>query len=142
MSPFKLVPITPAYAPVLTQIHARCFPHPWTLKDFQDLLTLSTTKGYVCEQGFILVCALEDSLEILTLGVVPSSRRQGLGRTLIDSLKQSFPHIPRIFLEVSATNTAAIALYEQTGFQRTGQRKGYYQTPQGAQDALCYTWER
>ena len=142
MLPFNLIPITPAYAKVLAKIHETCFDHPWTEKDFQELLILPTTRGYVCDQGFILICVLPEAIEILTLGVVPDARRQGLGRHLIETIKKSFPKIPKIFLEVNATNAPAIALYEQTGFKKTGVRKGYYRTPQGLQDALCYTWNR
>jgi ribosomal-protein-alanine N-acetyltransferase len=41
-----------------------------------------------------------------------------------------------LFLEVAADNTAAIALYAATGFDRVGLRKGYYPHPDGAKDAV------
>jgi [ribosomal protein S18]-alanine N-acetyltransferase len=41
------------------------------------------------------------------------------------------------FLEVSAENAPAIALYESAGFAKAGLRRGYYQTPEGQRiDAL------
>ena len=43
----------------------------------------------------------------------------------------------RAFLEVSAENPAAIALYDLAGFRTEGRRRGYYAPPQGARiDAL------
>ena len=141
MSPFKLIPITPVHTDVLTNIHTLCFERPWKEKDFKDLLSLPTTRGYLCPEGFVLVCVLPDDVEILTLCVVPSARRHGLGRTLIEALQKN-TDVHRIFLEVRSSNTAARTLYERTGFKKTGVRKGYYQTPEGAEDALCYTWKR
>jgi len=41
-----------------------------------------------------------------------------------------------IFLEVGVNNDAARALYEQHGFVSEGLRKGYYDTPDGPQDAV------
>jgi ribosomal-protein-alanine N-acetyltransferase len=34
-----------------------------------------------------------------------------------------------MFLEVDATNAAAIALYEAIGFAKSGRREGYYRVP-------------
>jgi ribosomal-protein-alanine N-acetyltransferase len=41
-----------------------------------------------------------------------------------------------VFLEVGSRNEAACALYEACGFESVGERPGYYQTPDGAEDAL------
>jgi [ribosomal protein S18]-alanine N-acetyltransferase len=45
--------------------------------------------------------------------------------------------VARIFLEVSAENPAAIALYQKLGYLQTGKRLRYYQPPAGPSiDAL------
>ncbi len=41
-----------------------------------------------------------------------------------------------MFLEVGYRNGAARALYEACGFEVVGERPGYYQTPDGAEDAV------
>ncbi len=41
-----------------------------------------------------------------------------------------------MFLEVAADNVAAIKLYEATGFQRVGLRKGYYPHRMGPRTRL------
>jgi ribosomal-protein-alanine acetyltransferase len=65
--------------------------------------------------------------EILNLAVHPSARRRGVARTL---LNQAFAGGCRQwFLEVRASNVAAIRLYESVGFRQAGTRAGYYQNP-------------
>jgi len=42
-----------------------------------------------------------------------------------------------VFLEVAADNAAALALYQEAGFETVGVRRGYYPRPGGgAADAL------
>ena len=67
----------------------------------------------------------------MTLAVEPSARRRGLGRTLLRhamALGRS-QGATRGLLEVRASNAAALALYEQEGFQRTAVRERYYANP-------------
>ena len=40
------------------------------------------------------------------------------------------------FLEVRPSNTAAIRLYLAHGFEQVGMRRGYYQAPDGREDAV------
>ena len=51
------------------------------------------------------------------LGVVPSERRHGVGRALMESVLEEAP--ARVTLEVLEQNEPAIRLYEQLGFTRT-----------------------
>jgi ribosomal-protein-alanine N-acetyltransferase len=46
-----------------------------------------------------------------------------------------------MFLEVRPTNTYAIALYEDLGFNEIGVRKGYYKSEHGREDALMLALE-
>jgi ribosomal-protein-alanine N-acetyltransferase len=41
-----------------------------------------------------------------------------------------------VFLEVRPSNAPALALYEAFGFNRIGQRRGYYPAHVGREDAL------
>lgn len=50
------------------------------------------------------------------LGVVPSARRSGLGRTLMEAVLEQAP--PVVMLEVLEQNEPAIKLYERLGFER------------------------
>jgi ribosomal-protein-alanine N-acetyltransferase len=44
--------------------------------------------------------------------------------------------VRRLFLEVAVDNAPAIGLYRAFGFTEEGRRRGYYQGPNGAVDAL------
>lgn len=61
----------------------------------------------------------EDAAELLSMWVAPEARRRGMGRMLIESVaswaRTEGHH--RLFLEVVATNEAALALYLHAGFQ-------------------------
>jgi ribosomal-protein-alanine acetyltransferase len=65
--------------------------------------------------------------EILNLAVHPAVRRTGVARGLLwDALERSKG---AWFLEVRASNAAAIRLYESAGFERAGRRPDYYYYP-------------
>jgi ribosomal protein S18 acetylase RimI-like enzyme len=51
------------------------------------------------------------------IAVVPSARRRGIGRTLMESVLALAP--PTVTLEVLEQNEPAIRLYEELGFERT-----------------------
>jgi ribosomal-protein-alanine N-acetyltransferase len=65
--------------------------------------------------------------EILNLAVDPAERHTGIARGLLgDTLARGKG---AWFLEVRASNSAAIRLYESVGFQRAGRRPEYYYAP-------------
>ena len=81
--------------------------------------------------GFIVVRPTgPGEWEILNLAVEPASRRQGLGRALIQAATASVEVAQQAwFLEVRESNQAALALYESAGFEPTGRRENYYGNP-------------
>lgn len=82
------------------------------------------------QDGFLLGRVITDEAELLTLAVAPQARRAGCGR----ALTQAFVETARsrgalhLFLEVSADNIAAQALYRGLGWSEAGRRRGYYGT--------------
>ena len=126
---------------VLTAIHAAGFSDPWTAEAFAVLLTQPGVMALMHGApagGFILVRAVADEAEILTIAVLPEMRRQGVGAALIAEAVRILGqgHTRRLFLEVAADNVSALALYESSGFSVVGQRAGYYARPAGAVDAV------
>ncbi|MFN5995850.1 MAG: GNAT family N-acetyltransferase [Paracoccaceae bacterium] len=126
----------------LASLHARAFrtPPPWTADAFkgllEDPLAFLLVEG---DAGCLLGRAVAGEAELLTLAVAPDARRRGLGRKLVARFlyQARLRGAERAFLEVSAENAPAIALYESAGFVRSGLRRGYYQTPEGTRiDAL------
>ncbi len=126
----------------LAALHRRCFrtPPPWSETDFAaftaDPLAFLLAEG---DAGFLLGRAVAGEAELLTLAVAPESRRLGLGRKLVARFlyQARLRGAARAFLEVSAENPAAIALYESAGFAAAGRRRGYYASPEGGRiDAI------
>jgi ribosomal-protein-alanine N-acetyltransferase len=88
--------------------------------------------------GFLIALHLGPEWELENLVVAPSSRRQGLGMRLLDTLlaKARETNSKSVFLEVRGSNAAARSLYEKAGFGQIGRRKSYYKDP--AEDSLLY----
>jgi ribosomal-protein-alanine acetyltransferase len=99
------------------------------------------TRVFVAEEagevvGASAVRAVADEVEVLTLGVVPSWRRRGLGRELMVAAlsKAGEAGARQVFLEVRESNQGARAFYATLGFAESGRRRAYYRHP--TEDAL------
>ena len=110
----------------LARIHAAAFtvPRPWSETEFADLLARGDTFVIVEAAGFVLGRVIADEAELLTIAVEATARRRGTGRNLLDEVARRGAAVA--FLEVSADNEAAIALYRSGGFEVSGRRRGYY----------------
>lgn len=78
--------------------------------------------------GYALFWHVVDEVQLLNVAVAIGVRRRGLGRALVEDLiAYGRAHgAARVLLEVRATNTAALALYEALGFERFNVRERYY----------------
>jgi ribosomal-protein-alanine acetyltransferase len=87
-------------------------------------------------QGFVLVRALADEMEILNLAVDPNAHRQGIGGRLVQQAIEEVRRagVKRVYLEVRESNAAARAFYSNAGFTELRRRKNYYSQP--VEDAL------
>lgn len=75
--------------------------------------------------GFVVTRALAaGEYEILNLAVAPEARRSGVAQTLLGYILERSSGT--WFLEVRASNFAAIQLYEKKGFTVAGKRDAYY----------------
>lgn len=119
----------------LARLHAASFAAAWSPAwDEAALAALLAAPGHFAfyhMDGFVLARAAGGEAEILTLAVMPSARRQGLGRAL---MLAAMAHAGQagagvLFLEVGVENRAALALYAGLGFAQAGLRKGYYAAP-------------
>lgn len=124
----------------LAELHARCFtvPRPFRAEEFADLL--GAPASFLCAEpaGFAVGRAIAGEAELITLAVDPDQRRQGAGRRLVAAFLAGARHrgATMALLEVDARNSAAHALYRQTGFVEVGRRPAYYRHADGASDAL------
>lgn len=116
--------------------------YPWSLVNFTDALN----SGYVCRVdeldgeicSYVVLMMGVDEAELLTIGVAASQQRRGFGRGMLNGMlaMAQDKNMQRVFLEVRASNAAAIALYRTVGFSEVGLRRGYYQNKQGSEDAV------
>ena len=112
----------------LSNLHKKCFPNkPWSADDFRDLKQ-SGCEIIMSQNGFIVYRIAVDEAEIITLGVNPEMRRQGIASAMIGIIEKNLKSqmVNKIFLEVASTNTPAQKLYENCGFKVVGLRPKYY----------------
>ena len=125
-----------------------CFADPWSemsiASELQNLwsywlvaLEDDRVIGYVGSQSSI------DEADIMNVAVHPDFRRQGIAEALINRLVADLKErdIHALLLEVRASNTPAITLYEKLGFSQVGRRKNYYHNPKEDALILRKEWE-
>lgn len=130
----------------ICQIDQQSNPSPWSTGIVQRYLDKQAID--ICIAGdqicaFTVCQQVTIDAELLLIAVAEDFRRRGLASYMIDGLTQKLIQngAQRIFLEVRESNTAAIQLYETTGFNQVGIRPNYYPTGNGREDALLYCCE-
>jgi ribosomal-protein-alanine N-acetyltransferase len=140
----RLQPLSKVLAGPLSMLHCACFPEdPWNSSAIDEIMNLTGFFGQIARlddtlAGFILALDLRKECEILSLGVLPERRREGIGSTLLDSVcsEGRMRGAECIVLEVAVDNSAALALYTGRGFMPVGHRRNYYQQASRRVDAL------
>ena len=140
--------IRPAGAADLAEIEAielACFSSdPWPRRSFEAFVGRQGATFLVAEDtlrsgsvaGYGVLLWAADEAEVLNLAVPEDARRQGVGGALLSRLLDEARKrgSRAVYLEVRASNTAALGLYRSRGFVEVGRRHGYYQRP--VEDAL------
>ncbi len=99
----------------------------WTREQLVQHLASGDVWGAVQKDvltGFLIVSPLKD--EILSVGVNPSSRKQGIAEGLITTWLEQTNSQTTIHLEVHEHSLAARKLYSKLGFIDVGRRINYY----------------
>lgn len=128
----QLRPITTSCLPAVLAVEQRAYSHPWTDGNFRDALRV----GYEAQAlwagdellGYYIAMRGVDEVHLLNLTVSPDHQGRGLGRLLLEALAawSCAQGIGWLWLEVRASNSRALRLYEARGFRRVGLRRGYY----------------
>jgi ribosomal-protein-alanine N-acetyltransferase len=131
-----VVPMTRAHIDALLRYEREMFgTEAWSADGYRAELADTRHRYYLAAVdenqsllGWAGVRVVGDTAEILTVGVVPQARRQGIGGRLLALLLDEARRRGAVeaFLEVRVDNTAAQQLYEQARFVRVGIRRGYY----------------
>ncbi|NOZ54498.1 MAG: ribosomal protein S18-alanine N-acetyltransferase [Gammaproteobacteria bacterium] len=141
-SPFFLRPMLKNDMDEIMAIELKSYVFPWTRQIFIDCLRA----GYYCQvcemHGYIVAYGIMSTgaAEAHVLNLCVSSERQGkgLGRQLLSHMLgvAEQKKIDTVFLEVRPSNSIALCLYDAMGFNQIGERKDYYPTKKGREDAL------
>jgi tRNA threonylcarbamoyl adenosine modification protein YeaZ len=120
-------------AQVVAALHGTSFAEGWRAADIASMLAIPGTLALIAQAGhepaaLLIVRAVVDEAEILTIATTPRHRRKGLARHLLHSLDAYLISLAvnTLHLEAASDNAAALALYSSCGFERSGLRKGYY----------------
>lgn len=135
-------PLTPEDFQDAFSIEIASHAFPWSEKTFlsnqgERYLNLKVVENGTMV-GFAIVQVVLDEATLFNIAVKPDHQGQGLGRYLlehlIEQLKQK--HVTTLWLEVRASNTKAIHLYQSMGFNEAAIRHNYYPARQGREDAV------
>lgn len=134
--------IEPSMVEAVAALESVCFDEPWSRSLVRGELErdwcVSTTAldPALRPTGYAIGRLVADEMELLRLAVHPEARRMGIGRALLQKLMGEGAErgARTVYLEVSRTNTPAVALYRDAGFRVHSVRGGYYQS--GRADAL------
>jgi len=127
------------------------FPAPWGRVSFEGELSEKTSRSLVIKKrqqdkpdrviAYLCFRLLEDEMHIMNLAVDPAYRRHGVATFLLGyglRLAEGYG-AKKAFLEVRASNHAAIELYRKTGFCEAGRRRRYYLETQ--EDAVVMIYD-
>ena len=135
--------------PSLLTIEQMVQQSPWSRQIFIDRLVSADCQGWglwIAEQLVAFVFFSSDAAgeaHLFNLCVLPDFRRQGFATLLlqhaVSTVRQAGATV--MYLEVRRSNFAALALYENYGFSRMGERRNYYPAPGGGEDAILCAME-
>lgn len=140
---------TAADLEAVVRIEREQFSHPWNGEYFAAELQNhrchfwvalasrdETEPGSVV--GYMVFWRIGPELELHKIAVATACQRQGHASCLLERFIQEARDMAgeRAWLEVRASNVAAIRLYEKYGFRCAGRRPDYYAQPE--EDALVF----
>ena len=127
-------------------IERSCLAEPWTLDALKQSLATPQFFAFVLETngeivGYVSGTSLFEDSELMRIAVLSSYRGKGYGRLLMERFLKSAAErgAERTFLEVRASNTAALGLYQSVGFMKNRLRKRYYSDGEDALE-MCKTF--
>ncbi len=122
--------------PVFVSLDKELFPYsPWSASQYKEEFSSPTRHFVVASDaaqniiGYAGVFAPgQAEADVLTVGVIPSHRGQGIARQLMSMITNWATEQGSIamMLEVKVDNSDAIGLYESLGYSKLNVRKDYF----------------
>ncbi|MFZ2315382.1 MAG: ribosomal protein S18-alanine N-acetyltransferase [Gammaproteobacteria bacterium] len=139
-----LRPLTKSDLPQILVIEQAVHVAPWNMDTFKTCFDAGYV-GWVLERdkqiiGFIVVSIKVEECHILNIGVPHAYQHQGIGTQLLEHAisEAKKQNAAIVYLEVRVSNAPAIAMYQKMHFYQIGERKNYYPTPAGQEDAFVF----
>ena len=123
--------------PIFVSLDKELFPYsPWSAAQYKEefasntrhFVTATNEAGLIVGYAGVFVPSAGIEADILTVGVVPENRGQGIARQLMAMIAQwaDQQKASAMMLEVKTDNAAAIGLYESLGYEKLNVRKDYF----------------
>ena len=144
-----IVKMNPAHVAQVAELEKLCFgTEAWSENSVASELNNPLALWLVAEEagevaGYIGSQSVKPESDVMNVAVAPGFRRQGIAETLVNGLVEELRREGNesLTLEVRASNTPAIALYQKLGFLQVGLRKNYYRNPKEDALILRKEWE-
>ena len=141
----KIEKMTSLHIEEIANLEKECFSSPWSADGLKSELDNNFARFFVASSdekiaGYIGSHNILGEVYITNVAVFSEFRRNGIGKTLVEFLVNEMKkeNADFVTLEVRKSNLNAISLYEKCGFQKVGERKGFYEKP--IEDAILMTY--
>ncbi len=141
-SQLSFEPMYDRHVSFIGTMERRNYEFSWSDSIFRDCVK----SGYICQLvilnneiiGYGVMQIGADEAHILNLCIDEPWQKRGHARVLLEHLIQEATQRRAniVFLEVRPSNPRAVDLYQMSGFNEIGLRKGYYDSRNGREDAL------
>lgn len=139
--------LSQAWLDQVMAIEQVAYSHPWTRGNFIDSLAagyhaevlLGQHNGQESVMGYFVAMQGVDEVHLLNITIAPGCQGHGWGRLLLETVCRwgQACQARWLWLEVRASNTRALSVYQRFGFRRVGERKNYYPlSPSLREDAV------
>lgn len=136
-----ILPMNASHVSAVAELEKLCFSAPWSERSIASELQNEYSLWLVEEREGVAVAyvgsqSCPPEADVMNVAVAPEFRRQGIGEGLMVALMDALRDkgMESLTLEVRASNSPAIALYDRLGFTEVGRRPNYYTDPR--EDAL------
>ena len=144
----QLARMNESHVEQIAELEKLCFSDPWSLKSIASELENPLSLWVVAVDGQEVVGYVGSQsvlgwADMMNLAVAPVCRQKGIAQALVTELIAQLQQnqVTCLTLEVRATNTPAINLYNKLGFVSVGRRPNYYHNPREDALILRKEWE-
>lgn len=134
MSGIKILPMTEENYKIVAAIAKENLAEAWSVETYFRQISNPHDYTYLAyldgePAGFLSLWYIAGEIEVNNIAVSERFRRKGIAKALFSEAYKDIPNEADWFLEVRESNTAAISLYINMGFEQKGTRKNFYSAP-------------